>query len=55
MYRIVFISLCPHKKRLVIERGPMHPKKDVVEKWLDYFVSRGHAARMQIERVQAYL
>jgi hypothetical protein len=53
MYRIVFISLCPHRKRLVIERGPMHPNKDVVERWLDYFMSLGHTARMQIERVRA--
>jgi hypothetical protein len=53
MYRIVFISLCPQKKRLVIERGPMHPQKDVVEKWLGYFASLGHSARMQIEQVRA--
>ena len=53
MYRIVFISLCPHKKRLVTERGPLHPRKDVVERWLEYFISLGHAPHMQIEHVRA--
>lgn len=53
MCRIVFISLCTDRKRLVIERGPMHPKKQEAERGLEYFMSLGHATRMHIEQVRA--
>lgn len=51
MYRIVFVSLCPHRKTLVVEKGPLHPEKERVEKWLNYFLSVGYPARMRIENV----
>jgi hypothetical protein len=51
MYRIVFVSLCPHRKTVVVEKGPMHPEKEKVEKWLNYFLSVGYPARMRIESV----
>lgn len=49
MYRIVFVSLCPSRKTVVVEKGPMHPEKEKVEKWLNYFLSVGYPARMKIE------
>ena len=51
MYRIVFVSLCPTRKTVVVEKGPMHPEKEKVEKWLNYFRSVGYPARMRIECV----
>lgn len=49
MYRIVFVSVCPTKKTLILEKGPMHPEKAWVEKWLNYFLSIGYPAKMRIE------
>lgn len=49
MYRIVFVSVCPTKKTLVVEKGPMHPEKARVEMWLDYFLKLGYPAKMRIE------
>lgn len=51
MYRIVFEFLCPHRKKLVVEKGPLHPEKHRVEGWLNYFTSVGYPAKMRIEYV----
>lgn len=52
MYRIVFISKCLQTQRLIIEKGPIHPRKETAEKWLNYFSGRGHPAHMRIERLR---
>lgn len=49
MFRIVFQSVCPRSRKLILEYGPWHPKRKVVQEWLAYFESVRHPAGMLIE------
>jgi hypothetical protein len=49
VYRIVFISTNPRTRMPHIENGPWHPSRQAAQHWLDFFIERGHPARMRLE------
>ncbi len=51
MYRIVFYSVTSDRSGLVVEKGPMHPSKEIALQWVAYFEKLGYQAHMKVEQV----